>query len=405
MTSTIRTLSLLFSIVAVLFLTACGKGKCPTTSLTESGSGGGGGISTGGTVCGAGVNGGGPSAAFVFYLDSVGVETASLSTTGTFTQVTGLTPAAPAGGIIDDMAQVDSKFLYLPFGDIQGVQALSINHSTGGLTSINGSPFLLPGGTADSVLADPKGRFLFVGSEGSGFISVFQIASDGSLTLTSGSPFTSPNLTSADSLAVDGNGKFLYVGQLSSSTPVDVFTIDQTTGALSEVGPFSLGVAQLHADPSGKFLLGVAEVADAPGSATDQHIYVFSIDQTSGVPTPVTGSPFATAGAPFDFIIHPNGKFVYVTGNAAGGGSLTPIEGFQLDTTSGALTAISGSPFSGLLGALCKMDPNGGSLFCDPDDAGAGFTVFSVNSTTGALTNTVTPLVVSDLAFAWTVTN
>lgn len=405
MKSAIRPLFLTFAIVAVLFLTACGKGKCPTTSLTTSGGGGtSGNVNTGGTVCGSGTTGGGgPSAAFVFFLDQSGVETASLSTSGTFSQVTGLTPIVPAGAIIDDMTQLDSKYLYLPFGDINGVQALAINNSTGALTSITGSPFALPGGTADAAVPDPKGRFLFVGSEGIGSISVFQIASDGSLSLTAGSPFTSFNLQSADSMAVDGTGKFLYVGQINSTTPVDVFSIDQNTGALSELGPFALGVAQLRTDPTGKWLFGTAEIFDQATLATDQHVYVFSIDPTSGAPTPVAGSPFTTSGAPFDVIVHPNGKFIYTTGVNPTTGSLTPIEGFQVDSTTGNLTALPGSPFSGLLGAYCKLDPSGGTLFCDPTNSFGGFTVFNVNATTGALTNTVTPLVVNNTPFAWAV--
>jgi len=405
MTSTTRTLFVLLALAASLFLAGCGKDHCATTSLTQSGGTNGGAINTGGTVCGSGTIGGGPSAAFVFYLDQSGVETASLGTNGSFTRVTGITPATPAGTSTDDMAQLKSKFVYIPFSDTNSVQALAINNTTGALTSITGSPYVLPGGSAEAVAVDPKGRFLFVGSESLGPISVFQIASDGSLTLTPGSPFTSSNLVSADSLAVDGQGRFLYVGQLSPLTPIDVFTIDQNTGALSELGPFNLGVAQLHADPSGNFLLGVAEIADNFSVATDRHIYVFSIDQTTGAPTPVAGSPFTTSGAPFDFSIHPNGKFVYTTEITPGGGSLTPIEGFQLDATTGALTTLPGSPFTGLMGAYCKIDPNGGSLFCDPSNALAGFTVFSVNSTTGGLTNTVTPLVVPNMPFAWAVAN
>ncbi len=400
MTSTTRVLFAVCALVAGMFLVGCGKGGCPTTSLTSSGGSGGGSVNTGGTVCGSGVNGGGPVAAYAFYLGS-GVQTANYSTNGTFTTVTSVTPPALAGGVIDDMTTVNSKYVYLPFGDINGVQALALNHSTGALTNITGSPFLLTptGATADTAVADPLGKFLFVGAEGTGSITSFQINSDGSLTQSPFSPFTDPaRLFSADSLTVDGKGRFLYAGQLNFSTPMDGFTFD-SSGTLTEMvgAPFNLGVAQLHADSSGNFLLGVQQIQDA-GSATDQHIYVFSIDQTTGVPTPVAGSPFATTAAPFDFAISPNGKFVYLTGSTPGG-TVTSIEGYQMDTTTGNLTALPGSPFTTLPAATqCKFEQSGGEMFCA---TASGLTVLLANPSTGALSMGPS-LVVSDYPFAVT---
>jgi 6-phosphogluconolactonase (cycloisomerase 2 family) len=404
MISTTRTLLLVSGIVAALFLTGCGKGGCPSTTLTSSGGITGSGISTGGTVCGAGTTGGGggSSSAFLFYIDPTAntVNTLSFSTTGNLSSATGLTPPATSGVVTDDMTVVNKQFVYIPFGDINAVQALSINSSSGGLTPVTGSPFALPGGTADSVIADPTGRFLFVGSEGIGSISVFQIASDGSLTLTPGSPFTSFNLFSADSLAVDGTGKFLYVGQLDPTIPIEVFTIDQNTGALSELGPFNLGVAQLHADPSGKFLLGTREIADTPGGfSADATISVFSIDPATGAPSPIAGSPFATAATTFDFAISPNDQFVYVLEYNAG---FAPLEGFPFNSSTGVLGT--STVFSSLsIPTLCKFDQGGGALFCD---TGASFVVFAANSTTGALSSTTSTVQgISYLTFAWAVTD
>ncbi len=404
MTSTTRVLFAVCALVAGMFLLGCGKGGCPTTSLTSSGGSGGGSVNTGGTVCGSGVNGGGPVAAYAFYLGS-GVQTANYSTNGTFTAVTSVTPPALAGTTIDDMTTVNGKYVYLPFGDLPGVQALALDHSTGALTNITGSPFLLTptGATADTAVADPMGRFLFVGAEGTGSITSFQINSDGSLTQSPFSPFTDAfRLFSADSLAVDGKGRFLYAGQLNFATPMDGFTFD-SSGTLTEMvgAPFNLGVAQLHADSSGNFLLGVQAVQDSnsSGTGTDQHIYVFSIDQTTGVPTPVAGSPFATVSAPFDFAISPNGKFVYITGNVPGTTTIAAIEGYQLDSTTGNLTALPGSPFTTLPAATqCKFEQSGGEMFCA---TASGLTVILANPSTGALSMGPS-LVVSDYPFAVT---
>ena len=409
MTPKFRALCLGPVFVAALFLTGCSNFSCPTTSLGSTGSGGGkGGVNTGGNLCGSGgING--TEAALVYFpnVDSTGaldIDGAVLTTSGQFAQLTA-TPPNTTGQSTDDMTIVAGKFLYVPFADTNAVEGFSIDHTTGALSPIPGSPFALTTGTADTAVADPQGRFLFVGSEISGLISVFQIdATTGALTEAPGSPFSSFNLFFADSLTVDGTGNFLYAGQLLSSTPLDAFSIDQNNGALSEIGAFNLGVAQLHADPSGKFLMGVAEIQDQFTFASDQHIYVFAIDSVTGAPSPVAGSPFATTSAPFDFAISPNGEFVYVVGNDLSG-NIAALEGYQLDTTTGALTALPGSPFTGLPTDLiqCKFEQGGGEMFCSSSSLG-NFSVLTTNPSTGAVTNTVPDLAVP-LSFPFAVTD
>jgi 6-phosphogluconolactonase (cycloisomerase 2 family) len=410
MTSTTRTFFVVLALVAPLFLAGCGKSHCPTTSLTQSGGSNSGAINTGGTVCGSGTSGGGPSAAFLFYVDPTAstVNTAGLSTSGTLSVISGITPPATSGTTTDDMTTVNKQFVYIPFDDSTGsqVQGLAITHSSGALTAVPGSPFAITTGAADSVIADPMGRFLFVGNEavGIGWINTFQIASSGTLTATPGSPFTSTYLYDADSMAVDGTGKFLYAAQTSSGYGVEGFSIDQNTGALTIIpgSPFQLLSAQIHADSSGKYLLGVNDIADDPAGASDPHITVNAIDPTTGAPSPVPGSPFATTAPPFDFVISPNGQFVYVLEYNSSG--FAPLEGFQLNSSTGALTPLSGSPFTTLpTVTYCKFDQSGGSLFCD---TGSGFTVLTANPTTGALSSTVQPLTgISYYSFAWAVTD
>jgi 6-phosphogluconolactonase (cycloisomerase 2 family) len=191
-------------------------------------------------------------------------------------------------------------------------------------------------------------------------------------------------------MTVDASGKFLYVGQLSASTGVAAFAINQTTGALTPIpgSPFNLGVAQIRASLTGEFLLGVAEIQDAGASATDTHIHVFSLNATTGVPTEVSGSPFATTSAPFDLAISPNGKFVYTVGTDTTTATTGSIEGFQMDLASGALTKLSGSPFSSLpTAAQCMFDQSGADLVCS---GGSSLFVLGASTSNGSLTNTAT---------------
>ena len=395
-----RTFFLVLAAVAMLSWAGC-SGGCPTSSLASTGSSSGptGGVTTGGSVCGPGTTtpGGGNSAALVYYLGSSNILAASLSTTASFAPITTVTPPTLPSSSTDNMLIVNKKFLYVPMGD-STVQAFTINRTSGALTPIAGSPFSAPGG-ADTAVTDPAGRFLFVGGEVIGEIAVFQIdANTGVLTLSPGSPFTSFNLISADSMTVDGKGKFLYVGQLSSTNPVAGFSIDQNNGSIAEIigSPFPLGIATVHADPSGKFLLGVAGILDNGNPIHDQHVYVFSIDATTGAPTAVAGSPFLTTSAPFEFAIHPSGKFVYTFGED-NAGAVGAVEGFQIDTTTGALSALPGSPFTTLpFVSDCQFDQGGGEAFCVDLIFGSKFSVLTTNATTGALTHTVQDLSVSN---------
>lgn len=395
-----RLLWMVLAAVAMLGWSGCGGG-CPTTSLSSSGSSSGGstgGTSTSGTVCGPGTNpggGGGNTASLLYYLDSGNsrILGAGLSTTGAFTALAPFTAPMLPSGVGSDMAIVNKKFLYLPQSDTLTIQAFSIDHSTGALTTISGSPFATAG--ADSITSDPAGRFLFVGNQTTGSVSVFQInATTGALVTTPGSPFFAFNLDFAEVLAVDGTGKFLYVGQDFAALPVHGFAIDQNNGALSPLvgSPFSLGVAGVRTDFTGKYAVGLS------GVFGDNHLYVFAIDPTTGGLTAVNNSPFATTMAtPEKLRIHPSGQFVYAFG-VDNNSAPAATEGFTIDPSSGALTALAGSPFTSLrIVADCKWDQGGGEAFC-ANTASSAFSVLNTSTSTGALTQTVPDLTVTDNA-------
>jgi 6-phosphogluconolactonase (cycloisomerase 2 family) len=389
-----RILVLLIAAFAMLGWSGCGGG-CPTTSLSSSGGSGGstGGTSTGGTACGPGTNpgGGGNTASFLYYLSNTNILGAGLSTTGTFANLTSFTPPTLPSSAGRDMVIVNKKFLYLPQNDSLTVQAFTIDRSTGALAAISGSPFATAG--ADSIASDPAGRFLFVGNDNTGLISVFQInATTGALTAAPGSPFSAFNLDFVHVLAVDGTGKFLYAGQGLAALPVHAFSIDQNTGALSQIvgSPFGLGVAGVGTDFNGKFAVGLT------GISGDNHLYVFAIDATTGALAPVSNSPFATTmSTPENLRVHPSSQFVYSFGLDTNS-SVAAIEGFEIDSTTGALTPLTGSPFTSVpIVADCKWDQGGGEAFC-ANSATNAFSVLSTSTSTGSLTHTVTDLTVSN---------
>ena len=397
---------LMLGVLAVLSLPGCSTHTC--TTITPGSTGSGGGTSSGalgGHVCsgGGGVVGGiGVGSALIYVVNGSTASAATLSG-NTLGLVSPFTPPTLSGSGADDMFIVNKKFLYIPQAGSLTVEGFVISRSSGALTPITGSPFSVPSGS-DTIASDPQGRFLFVGNEGSGQIATFMIdPTTGALTQSPGSPFTY-GVSSADTFAVDGNGKFLYVGQMSSAMPLHVFSIDQNTGAIAPItgSPFPLGISTPHADPSGKFLLGVAGFVDEGGASGDNHIHVFAIDPVTGTPIAVPGSPFPTASSPADFAISPNGLFVYSFGFTSSG-TASPIEGFQMDPNTGALTSLQGSPFVSLpTPAQCKFDQSGSEMFCADSLFGSKLMVFTTNSSTGALAHPVTDLTTPSFPFAVT---
>jgi 6-phosphogluconolactonase len=73
----------------------------------------------------------------------------------------------------------------------------------------------------------------------------------------------------------------------------------------------------------------------------------YRIDSVTGALTQVVGSPFTAGFYPISVAVDPSGKFVYVT--LPNGG----IFGLKIDASTGALTPIPGSPF-----AAQGADPN-----------------------------------------------
>jgi 6-phosphogluconolactonase len=380
------------AVAALLVSAGCGGSGCPTQTSGSTG----GGSSTGsgvGITSSCGTSGGTTptTSVLLYYIDATGtVQGASLSTTGTFSALSGYTPpAVTVGGDTRDMVIADKQFLYFPQGTPSVVQGYSINHTTGALTAIPGSPFPTSGG--DTIIADHLGRFIFISNSASGEVSAFQIdATTGKLTQSQGSPFTAFNVVSGYNLAVDGASKYLYISQGNASLPTAGFSFDQSSGALTPIAgsPFSIGVAGVRAESTGLYLVG------ASGLESDNHLYVFSIESGTGVPFPVPNSPFPTTYAPYNIAVSPVAAFVYNFGTDSTGVLQVP-EGFSLDLTSGALSELSDSPFTSLPAVpVCRFEQTGTEMFC-PGATGTTFSVFGANSTTGALTFTVPNLTVT----------
>jgi 6-phosphogluconolactonase (cycloisomerase 2 family) len=387
----------------VLGLTGCSTSGCPTTGTPGTIGG------TSGPTSGQVQANNCPSLAspgfhstLLYSLNANGTDLigARQDSSGSLTLLSFASPILPINDS-EAMVIVRKQFLYVPMGDTT-IRAFRIDRSTGGLFAISQSPYTVPttDGNATTIVSDPLGRFLFVGSKNTGEVWAYQIDSkSGVLTLIAGSPFTFKlGFFAAASLAVNDTGKFLYVGQGDPALGVMAFSIDQITGALNPLAgtPFQLGVAHVHADPTASFLMGTAQIASQASPAVPEaSIHVFSI-ASNGIPTPVAGSPFKTTSVPHDFMIASNGKFIFTFGSNTDTHKQEAIEGFQVNTDTGVLSMMSGSPFKNLPSVyMCVLGQSSNDAFCLDAFSGTKLSVLSIDSMTGAITHTGTDLLLN----------
>lgn len=307
------------------------------------------------------------------------------SSTGSLTQLQGF--PLNLGLIVDRQMAIDpqDRFLFLTEDAADGVGVFQIDRATGALTQVSGSPFASGSGVQTPVV-DPTGTFLFVTNNNStdgNSIAVFRISSTGTLAPVTGSPFL--GITDLPfGAAVDPKGRFLYVSNLGSTTvgAVGQYAIDGNTGALSLIGPFAVCpfCRHLAVDPTGRFLYGT-------GQDLDSNVYAAAIDPNTGGLAAIPGSPFSVFGVPGKLVVSPDGKFLFAAD--VGGPALIPgnLWAFTIDSASGALSLVSGSPFmvGNGPGTDLAIDPSGRFLYVT-NISSVTVSVVSVDPNRGFLT-------------------
>ena len=261
------------------------------------------------------------------------------------------------------------------------ISAYTINASSGHITAVSGSPFAA-GSCPQSITTDPSGKFAYVANSGSTTVSAYTInSSSGALTAINGSPFAAG--VSPFSVTVDPSGRFAYVANYASHS-ISAYTINTSTGILTAVSdsPYPTGATYpfgVTVDPTGQFLY----VADSPALGTpDGIILAFTINSSSGALTAVSGSPF-TAGVdqPDSVTVDPSGRFAYVANDTGG-----TISAYDIDATTGALSEISGSPFAiGPDPASVTVNPLGNFVYVLLVNDNYVY-AYTLDATSGALT-------------------
>lgn len=196
------------------------------------------------------------------------------------------------------------------------------------------------------MVVDPLGRFAYVAnlvSNASDLSTISMYTIDPATgVLSPTTPATVPTGFFPQEIAIDPKGRFVYTAN-SDDSSVSMFTVNQTTGVLSPTTPASVSTmipgeflsqpGFITVDPAGRFVYVTAL------NTNSSTVSIFSINQTNGLLTPTVPATVLTAGTPFQIVIAPSGKFAYVVNNDSGTGMDDGVSQYNVDPTTGMLTA------------------------------------------------------------------
>jgi len=316
------------------------------------------------------------------------VETPDFSL-GTPTTMPG--PASTMG-----MVQIGDEFLYASDPQNAGgpsIDAWTINVQTGAVTTVAGWPFVLgpsaePKGLVAAQGTEPAGEFLYAADAGTIDALNLNAGTGGPATIVPGSPFTSGTNVY---LTVDPLSRFVFAADEDAPGGVLAFTIHPSTGVLTAIpgSPFAIGsnsnpvsVGQIVVDTTGNF---VYVTLPATGQVAG-----FSIDASSGMLTPIPGSPFAAGSGAFAIAVNQepraNSPYIYVANQMA-----DSISGYSINETTGALTPLTSSPFTAA-GVAALVTDRLDHLYAY---GASGMTVFSIGPNSGELAPIGSPVAFS----------
>jgi 6-phosphogluconolactonase len=184
------------------------------------------------------------------------------------------------------------------------------------------------------------GDYLYVANGADTFLAGFGVNSSGTLSVLNNSPYN--NGVAAQSLAVTPANTFLYAGTTNGIYEYLInsdgsITVQNSGNSVAQ----DVIATSMQVDSTGGYLLAVG----ISTSLQSQAIGIYQIDATTGLLTAVTGSPLAlytgnattpTIATPTGMLITPNNSYVYVSLGALGVQVLTLGTGGALSTGSAA---------------------------------------------------------------------
>ena len=253
-----------------------------------------------------------------------------------------------------------------------------------GLTSCGG--FFVP--QTNSGGGSNTGDYIYVANSNNTYLAGFGVSSSGALSVLTNSPYN--NGVAAQSVTVTPANTFLYAGTTNGIFAYVInsngsITVQNSGAAVAQ----DIVATSMQVDSTGNYLLA-AGVGTGIGA---QAIAIYQINTSTGLLTALTGSPLAlytgkattaTVVTPNNVLITPNNSYVYVSLGTLGVQVLTLGSGGALSTGTGTTVTVL-PPLSTSTSPSdygLASDPNSGFLFVA--EINTGLREFSIG-TGGAL--------------------
>jgi DNA-binding beta-propeller fold protein YncE len=188
-------------------------------------------------------------------------------------------------------------------------------------------------------------------------------------------------------MAIATNGAFSFPDTTATGTAYKIAVLSQPTGAPAQ----NCTVANASGSGSGANIDNVSVVCaniarfayvSSGDALAAGRVSGYLVDSQSGALLPMSGSPFA-AGADYTagLAVHPSGRFLYAINTES-------ISAFSIDASTGVLHTLAGSPFGfaefSIMGGRIAIDPSGSFLYVTTQNGNRVF-AFAIDAGTGQL--------------------
>ena len=173
--------------------------------------------------------------------------------------------------------------------------------------------------------------------------------------------------SNGDRITIDQNGAFEFPTELETDAVYEVAVQSPPAGSPAETCQVSGGTGTIADSPVDSIAVSCRTLAGRFAytiNAGSNDISGYSIDPVSGALTPLAGSPFESVGeTPVLAFLDPSESFLYVVGSDDFDNGST-LSGYSIDTTTGALAPIPGLPISyPVIARRPVFDPIRGRMF------------------------------------------
>ena len=254
-------------------------------------------------------------------------------------------------GLLDPSAQ----YAYVPDGTPSTTGTLiGFNLGNGTFSPTPGSPYqyAISGGSnpvfAQRLLIDPDNKFIYMPltlqfshTPAAWFGVVARNSADGSLNNFNGYQAGCIGAGGMAAAVPQSGTTWVYsscVDQFSGLFWIDLVSIDQSTGALTDLGGAwqdvtnTQDIAAIAIDLSGKWLAGA--------DLQNNKVHIMAIN-SNGSLTDSSNHDFPTGTTPVSVAFDITGKFLYVVNQGSNN-----VSGYAFDPTTGLLTPLAGSPYT-----------------------------------------------------------